>query len=1014
MLTDRNDLSPHIDLGFTREEVAQRTDIRTGNVLVSIRNKVYNVGPYLSIATEQQGTNIVLRNTTAFFVDSFTQLLIRNVGGDITNGILSIPGNDDLARCMDRLFLAGVMQPDSSSLTASCNLLNPTLYAMFGPALLVLLVQAFFAFGFHLSKNTDLCDAYVIALVPCYAEPQNLLKRSIDSVAASVYRHDRKVLFVVCDGEVKEAKTTIPTYRLLLQMLQYKGLETPLCSYPSVGEGAKAVNRARCYSGIYSLEEGIQIPYVLLVKFGSSDIDNGNRGKRDSQLLLLRFLHRAMRPDIPMCPLDYELYQHFQDRLSMDPRRFEYFMALDADTMMGGTTLLNLVTELDQQPRTAVVCARTEASNALQSPLTWLQAYPLFLTHHLGMRFASAFGTLSSTPGNCTVYRLKYIDGSSCLLTEEFMQAYQLQPMGPQTMHTKNAYWLGEDRTAILAMKQTTKDQRVSYIPSAVVYTTLPSGLMAMFRQRIRWYNAAFHVKWEAVLGNGKIDFGTRLWSLISAMFMLLMPAFTGYLYFLAIQFLLAHLGVSLPFSASSFGPTVWSNGLLVGAFLVVPVIHLVALLIQFRFAFLLYIPIFLVVGAPLFMMMVPAFAIWNWDSLEWSDTFASLKAKTKRAHGAQDSDLPSRSGTTNLPTIPYMSAREWKAKGGVKDNMDGPEILIEQPSSKFVNMSMESTPPPVAASVPAAQGRKTKPKQSRRPSDSNTPTTGQRHQPISSYSQQDIQPLSFASESDFNGALPMLADVSAAVLPLPIRERKLVGGDNSSSSSLNEVKNKQRSDKKTDVARAEMLLSMASSEPKTRRPYSTYSLAEDNTPIGTLHAGQVAKYFPRKSTATSNAATAPSNGSTPSAAPNVIYQPTNFREDRPQPSRRPPVTSELGPLSPMRAVSMARSDYYSDYEPSELGGGSRTDGGRSTMMTMMTDGISLAEEEIEELAGGLTKEEIREEIWFLLQDADLNQVTRREVKEHLYAQYGEAVEYYNDYMNHCIEEYTLEKLALL
>jgi hypothetical protein len=60
------------------------------------------------------------------------------------------------------------------------------------------------------------------------------------------------------------------------------------------------------------------------------------------------------------------------------------------------------------------------------------------------------------------------------------------------------------------------------------------------------------------------------------------------------------------------------------------------------------------------------------------------------------------------------------------------------------------------------------------------------------------------------------------------------------------------------------------------------------------------------------------------------------------------------------------------------------------------------------------SKEEIREEIRFILQDSDLNSVSRREIKEHLFVQFGESVEIYSEFINSCIEEFTLEKLALL
>ncbi|KAJ3079340.1 hypothetical protein HK102_003852, partial [Quaeritorhiza haematococci] len=60
-------------------------------------------------------------------------------------------------------------------------------------------------------------------------------------------------------------------------------------------------------------------------------------------------------------------------------------------------------------------------------------------------------------------------------------------------------------------------------------------------------------------------------------------------------------------------------------------------------------------------------------------------------------------------------------------------------------------------------------------------------------------------------------------------------------------------------------------------------------------------------------------------------------------------------------------------------------------------------------------KADVRDEIAWYLDDTDLNVTTRREVKEHLAARFGhEIVEGLGEFVEDCIEEFTLEKLALL
>ncbi|KAI3643476.1 hypothetical protein MP228_013031 [Amoeboaphelidium protococcarum] len=142
-----------------------------------------------------------------------------------------------------------------------------------------------------------------------------------------------------------------------------------------------------------------------------------------------------------------------------------------------------------------------------------------------------------------------------------------------------------------------------------------------------------------------------------------------------------------------------------------------------------------------------------------------------------------------------------------------------------------------------------------------------------------------------------------------------------------------------------------------------------------------------------------------------ALLKPTNFREDR------TPIIpkSHFTPTSPgvsnqSRATSMARSDYSSKYAPSSNGRFSKyTMSSRPT-----TAAMSVYSDETLKMMSGIGKEDLKEEIKLLLHEADLNTVTRREIKDHLVAEFGDAVDFYNDYVDECIEEITLEKLALI
>jgi len=61
-----------------------------------------------------------------------------------------------------------------------------------------------------------------------------------------------------------------------------------------LGEGAKQHNMGKVYSGLYECA-GHVVPYMVLVKIGKPTERSrpGNRGKRDSQMMMMHFLNKV-------------------------------------------------------------------------------------------------------------------------------------------------------------------------------------------------------------------------------------------------------------------------------------------------------------------------------------------------------------------------------------------------------------------------------------------------------------------------------------------------------------------------------------------------------------------------------------------------------------------------------------------------------------------------------------------------------------------------------------------------
>lgn len=84
---------------------------------------------------------------------------------------------------------------------------------------------------------------------------------------------------------------------------------------------------------------------MVVVKVGkpSERSKPGNRGKRDSQVLLLHYLNRV-HFDAPMNPLELEIYHQMRNVIGIDPAFYEYIFQVDADTVSGRAVRTQTVT----------------------------------------------------------------------------------------------------------------------------------------------------------------------------------------------------------------------------------------------------------------------------------------------------------------------------------------------------------------------------------------------------------------------------------------------------------------------------------------------------------------------------------------------------------------------------------------------------------------------------------------------------------------------------------------------
>lgn len=105
-------------------------------------------------------------------------------------------------------------------------------------------------------------------------------------------------------------------------------------SYVAIADGEKRHNMARIYGGHFC-SNGHRVPAVVVVKCGTPNEATqpkpGNRGKRDSQILLMNFLSKVLFGD-RMTPLEYDLYRKIRYLTHITADKYEAALCVDADT----------------------------------------------------------------------------------------------------------------------------------------------------------------------------------------------------------------------------------------------------------------------------------------------------------------------------------------------------------------------------------------------------------------------------------------------------------------------------------------------------------------------------------------------------------------------------------------------------------------------------------------------------------------------------------------------------------
>ncbi|KAK9719433.1 hypothetical protein K7432_004769 [Basidiobolus ranarum] len=466
--------------------------------------------------------------------------------------------------------------------------------------------------------------AHTILLVTCYSEGELGLRTTLDSLALTDYPESHKLIMVIADGIIKGAGNDLPTPDICLSMMKDFVIPPDSVqpySYMAIADGLKRHNMAKVYAGYYKFNNAIvspnkqpKVPMILITKCGNAEEQNlpkpGNRGKRDSQIVLMSFLQHVMFND-RMTEMEYELFNAMWSITGVSPDNFEIVLMVDADTKVYPDSVTRMVSCMVLDPQIMGLCGETKIANKRDSWVTMIQVFEYYISHHQSKAFESIFGGVTCLPGCFCMYRIKAPKGPSgywvpILASPDIVEHYSENVV--DTLHKKNLLLLGEDRYLTTLMLRTFPKRKMMFVPQAVCKTVVPDTFGVLLSQRRRWINSTVHNLLELVLIRDLC--GTFCFSMQFVVFMelvgtVVLPAAISFTIYLVI---ISFFTTPVP---------------IIPLILLAIILGLPAILILMTTRKIVYVGWMLVylLSLVLWNFVLPTYAFWHFDDFSWGQT---------------------------------------------------------------------------------------------------------------------------------------------------------------------------------------------------------------------------------------------------------------------------------------------------------------------------------------------------------------------------------------------------------
>jgi len=632
------------DVGYTPSYISHLAS-KQGYSIATLNARIYDFTDYVKGGRKTRGRDGKPTSADVNFMDDVVvQLFQRGTGTDVTKDWEALPlSSKERARqqrCLDGLFRVGTTDTRNS---AQCKFAQYILLAVSILMVSVIGFKFFAALQFGKKPTPENLDKFVICQIPAYTEDEDSLRRAIDSAARMKYDDKRKLLVIVCDGMIIGQGNDRPTPRIVLDILGVSETVDPEpLSFESLGEGMKQHNMGKVYSGLYEVQGHI-VPFMVVVKIGKpSEVSRpGNRGKRDSQMVIMRFLNRV-HYNHPMSPLELEMHHQIRNIIGVNPTFYEFMLQIDADTVVAPDSATRMVAAFLHDTRLIGVCGETSLTNGKASFVTMIQVYEYYISHNLTKAFESLFGSVTCLPGCFTMYRIRAAEtGKPLFVSKEIIEAYS--NIRVDTLHMKNLLHLGEDRYLTTLLLKFHSKYKTKYIFNAHAWTIAPESWSVFMSQRRRWINSTVHNLIELIPLQqlcGFCCFSMRFVVFLDLLSTIVAPVTIAYIIYLIV--LISLNSAVVPLTAF----------ILLGA-----IYGLQAIIFTLRRKWeMIGWMIIYILAMPVFSMGLPLYSFWHMDDFSWGNTRVVTGEKGRQV-------VVSDEGKFDPASIPKKKWEEYQAE---------------------------------------------------------------------------------------------------------------------------------------------------------------------------------------------------------------------------------------------------------------------------------------------------------------------------------------------------------------